>query len=110
MTTLEMKVTGMSCSGCSGTVHNVVVGLSGVSSASVDHASGATTVEHDGSVDSEAIFGAIRDAGFGVSTCGNESCVCANCGCDPCACAKGSNAANEKCKCSNCQCDPCVCN
>ncbi len=105
MATVEMNVTGMSCSGCSGTVHDVLVALGGVSSATVDHASGATTVEHDGSVDSEAIASAVRDAGFGVATC-----LCTNCNCDPCGCTGGSSAANAKCKCTSCQCDPCVCN
>ncbi|WP_446830470.1 heavy-metal-associated domain-containing protein [Candidatus Foliamicus sp.] len=111
MSEMAMKVTGMSCSGCSSTVQGLIAGLAGVSGAEVDLATGATTVTHDGSVAEETVYGAIRDAGFGVSTCGNETCVCANCHCNPCQCAKGAGAsANAACKCTNCQCDPCVCN
>ena len=82
---LEFQVTGMVCSGCSETVARVVGVVSGVSAANVDHESGAAVVDHD-SADAEAIYAAIRDAGFGVRTCGNEYCACPDCHCDPCKC------------------------
>ena len=84
MSGLEFEVTGMVCSGCSETVEGVVSGLSGVSGASVNHESGAAVVDHDGSADAEAVYAAIKDAGFGVRTCGNPNCRCAVCRCDPC--------------------------
>ncbi len=87
MSQLEFKVTGMVCDGCSSTVQKVITGLAGVSSATSDHVSGATSVEHDPSACAPAvIYQAVRDAGFGVSVCGNPACKCSNCHCDPCQC------------------------
>ena len=86
MSRLEFKTTGMVCSGCSTTVVSVLEKMDGVSGVTADHESGATAVERDSSVDDEAIFATVRDAGFGVSACGNPKCKCANCECDPCVC------------------------
>ena len=68
MSKMEFRVTGMMCTGCSDTVQKVLSGLSGVSSASVDLDSGMAAVERDSSIDDDAVHGAVRDAGFGVST------------------------------------------
>ena len=70
MSQLTFEVTGMVCSGCSDTVQRVVGALSGVSGVKVDHESGDAVVDHDGA-DAEAIYAAIKDAGFGVRTGGN---------------------------------------
>ncbi len=78
MSELAFRVTGMVCSGCSDTVQKVVTALPAVSAAQVNHETGAATVTHDGA-DAEAVYTAIRDAGFGV-------CNCVNCKCDPCTC------------------------
>ena len=94
MSQLAFEVTGMVCSGCSDTVQRVVGAVSGVSSAKVDHESGATVVDHDGA-DAEAVYAAINDAGFGVRTTSNAACKCANCRCDPCTCT-----ASKQCNCS----------
>ena len=80
MSELAFRVTGMVCSGCSDTVARVVTALDPVSDAQVDHETGKAQVTHDGSVDADAVYAAIRDAGFGV-------CLCANCKCDPCNCS-----------------------
>ena len=79
MSELAFKVNGMVCSGCSDTVQKVVTAIDGVSGANVDWETGATSVEVGGSVDPDAVYTAIRDAGFGV-------CTCSNCRCDPCSC------------------------
>lgn len=79
MSELTFRVTGMVCSGCSDTVTRVVTALGAVNEAQVDHETGKAQVAHDGTVDEDAVYAAIRDAGFGV-------CLCANCNCDPCNC------------------------
>lgn len=79
MSRLEFKTTGMVCGGCSTTVVSVLEKMDGVSGVTADHESGATALERDSSVDDEAIFAAVRDAGFGV-------CTCDPCTCDPCTC------------------------
>ena len=80
MSELTFTVTGMVCSGCSDTVQKVVTALAPVSAAQVSHETGEATITHDGSVDADAVYAAIRDAGFGV-------CKCVDCKCDPCACS-----------------------
>ena len=85
MSRLEFTVTGMVCSGCSTSVERVAVGVAGVTAASIDHQVGSAVVDHDGSVDAEALYAAIADAGFGVRTCGNAACECSTCRCEPCA-------------------------
>ncbi len=78
---LDVKITGMVCSGCSDTVQKVISGIAGVNSASVDHVSGNASVQLDASADADAVLVAIKDAGFGLSNC-----KCTNCTCDPCLC------------------------
>lgn len=67
MSRLEFRTTGMACGGCSAAVVSALEKMDGVSGVTADHESGATVVERDSSVDDEAIFAAVRDAGFGVS-------------------------------------------
>lgn len=86
MSQLAFKVTGMVCAGCSDTVQKVVTAIDGVSSANVNWETGAAALEVGASVDPGAVYTAIRDAGFGVATCGNPACKCSNCHCDPCQC------------------------
>ena len=66
MSELTFTVTGMVCSGCSDTVQRVVTALGHVSHAVVNHETGDATVTHDGNVDADAVYAAIRDAGFDV--------------------------------------------
>ena len=69
---LEFEITGMVCKACSAAVTRVVTALPGVSGAAVDHASGAATVTCEDSVDAEAVYEAILDAGFGVQSRGAD--------------------------------------
>ena len=87
MSELTFTVTGMVCSGCSETVQRVVAAMDSVSDALVSHETGDATITHDGNVDANAVYAAIRDAGFGVRTCDNDTCKCPNCNCDPCTCS-----------------------
>ena len=63
----QLNVEGMVCEGCSDAVHRVVTAIDGVSAASVDHVTGATSVEHDAGVETAALVAAIRGAGFDVA-------------------------------------------
>ncbi len=87
MSSTEFVVTGMVCSGCSGTVEKLAAGVAGVSAASADAKTGSLTVSHDGSANLDAVQEAVRGGGFGVRACGSAGCQCANCNCDPCQCA-----------------------
>ncbi|MDN4476113.1 heavy metal-associated domain-containing protein [Demequina sp. SYSU T00192] len=67
-TVVELAVSGMTCDGCSSSVEKALTGLTGVRSASVDHASGravvlldAGTAAEDFAFDADA---AIHDAGY----------------------------------------------
>ena len=63
--TLELKVDGMMCGGCEGSVTNVVEKISGVTSVKASHSEKKVTVEGDG-VDAEAVKEAIVKAGFKI--------------------------------------------
>lgn len=86
MTTLEFDVTGMVCEGCSNAVRTMVLSLTGVESAAVDHETGTASVIGDAAMMAAAVHGTIRDGGFGVRACGNPQCACDDCHCNPCAC------------------------
>jgi copper ion binding protein len=63
----ELKVTGMSCSGCAATVENALKGVTGVSSARVDLKAKKATVEFDPAKTSEnELKNAVKKAGYGV--------------------------------------------
>ncbi len=47
LSTVELKVSGMTCSGCAVSVRNALLEIPGVASASVDHETGRTTVQYD---------------------------------------------------------------
>ncbi len=86
MTTLEFDVTGMVCQGCSNAVRTMVLSLTGVESAAVDHETGTASIAGDASMTAAAVHDAIRDGGFGVRACGNPRCTCDDCLCEPCDC------------------------
>ena len=67
----EVRVTGMSCEGCSAAVERVVTAVGGVHEAQVDHVSGNACIGHDDTVAFAAIAEAIRDAGFDVAEGGD---------------------------------------
>lgn len=63
--TLELKVTGMDCKECTGTIANRLRKVLGVVSATVDFESGIAVVRYDGREGMErAAIAAVEDAGF----------------------------------------------
>jgi len=69
MTTLELNVDGMSCSGCSGRLKRLLEANDGVQSAEIVLETKHVTVEYDeASIDVGAIHSTISDAGFTVMT------------------------------------------
>jgi len=62
---IRLRVTGMSCAACAGTVEKAITALPGVSGAVVNVAASAASVRFDpGEVDTGRIIGAVRDAGY----------------------------------------------
>ncbi len=61
------RITGMSCAACSARVEKAAVSVKGISSASVNLATGKLTVDL-GNATEEMLFSAIRKAGYGIST------------------------------------------
>ncbi|WP_062382671.1 heavy-metal-associated domain-containing protein [Demequina iriomotensis] len=110
-TVLDLAVSGMTCDGCSSTVHDALVALPGVRSASVDHATGRAVVllapeasAEDFAFEADA---AVHDAGYtlesarvlelatvgddeGVTSCGGDG----GCGCG--GAAEASDKAKAK--------------
>ena len=68
---IELHITGMTCTGCSGTVRGALEATPGVVSASVDHETGLALVTTDGSVPAEdlefALDEAVESAGYRVA-------------------------------------------
>lgn len=62
-----LKVTGMSCSGCSANVERALKGVAGVSAASVDLKGSQATVEYDPAKTNEKeMAAAVKKAGYGA--------------------------------------------
>jgi copper chaperone CopZ len=70
-TTIDLTVTGMTCTGCSGTVRAALEGTPGVAAADVDHMTGTARVTPDGSVPAAdlafALDEAVERAGYRVA-------------------------------------------
>lgn len=66
--TVELGISGMTCTGCSSSIEGALVALAGVRSASVDHVSGTAVVLLDPAVDAEGFAfeadAAVHDAGY----------------------------------------------
>lgn len=62
--TVELSVSGMTCSGCASTVTRVLSRVAGVTAARVDLASGRASVE--GTVRAEELIRAVQAAGYDV--------------------------------------------
>ncbi len=68
---IEFHVNGMTCEGCVGTVRRSLGSLPGVGALSIDLETGRASVEFDESrVREEALFAAVRQAGYGVDRIG----------------------------------------
>lgn len=63
----SVKVTGMHCAACSGRVERTIAKIQGVSSVSVNLATGIASVSYSGSVTESMIMDKIRDLGFGAA-------------------------------------------
>ena len=67
-TTVELAISGMTCTGCSSSIESALTGLAGVRSASVDHATGRAVVLLDAEASAEDFAfdadAAIHDAGY----------------------------------------------
>lgn len=62
-----LKVTGMSCSGCSAAVERALKRVTGVSSVNVDLKAGQASVEYDPAKASDKdLADAVKKAGYGV--------------------------------------------
>ncbi len=61
------SVPDMTCGHCKTTVENAVSSLDGVRSAEVNLEAKTVTVDHDETVDSTSIVGAIEEAGYQVA-------------------------------------------
>jgi copper chaperone len=68
METLSMKVQGMTCNGCVGSVTRVLKAVPGVADAQVTLSPGAATVTYDpAKTDVAHLRSAIEDAGYDVA-------------------------------------------
>jgi P-type Cu+ transporter len=64
---ITLKVTGMSCSGCSANVEKALKSVKGVSAAKVDLAGKKASVDYDPAVTNESEMAkAVKKAGYGV--------------------------------------------
>jgi len=69
MQQIELKVDGMTCSGCSGRLKRVLEATDGINSAEVVLETKQVTVDYDEtSIGASVIHEAISDAGFSVMT------------------------------------------
>ena len=67
LSTVEIKVEGMTCTGCENTVTNAIMELSGINHAKLSHTLGNAIVEFDGSkTNKEEIVNAINESGYKV--------------------------------------------
>ncbi len=73
MKTEILKVTGMSCGGCTSNVTNALKALSGVSDVEVSLSAGEATVQYNEQLTSpEQLKLAVKEAGYGVDASGTE--------------------------------------
>jgi copper chaperone len=69
MQTEHLKVTGMSCGGCTGTVTRALKAVNGVADADVSLSAGEAIVQYDEKLTTPGhLKSAIEAAGYGVST------------------------------------------
>jgi copper ion binding protein len=66
MEKIVLTVEGMSCAHCENAVKKAVSALDGVASVAVDLPAKTVSIEHDGTVSTDAIKEAIEDQGYDV--------------------------------------------
>jgi copper chaperone len=64
MSTVTVTVTGMTCGHCAASVREEVENIPGVTSVDVDLISGKVTIDSDGPIQTDAIQGAVEEAGY----------------------------------------------
>ena len=64
MKTTQLKVLGMTCNGCAGSVTRALQAVPGVRSVNVDLQGGRATVEHEDSADPATLLEAVREQEF----------------------------------------------
>ncbi len=68
MQTEHLKVTGMTCGGCTSNVTHALQAIEGVDDVKVSLAAGEATVQYDERLTSpEQLKSAVKDAGYGVN-------------------------------------------
>ena len=65
--TTELKVEGMSCGHCVGSVKEAVEAVAGVRDVQVSLAEGSVRIESEGALDTAAVIAAISEAGYSVA-------------------------------------------
>jgi len=68
MSTVTVTVAGMTCGHCASSVREEVASIPGVTGVDVDLASGAVTIDSEQQVESEAIKGAVEEAGYQLAS------------------------------------------
>jgi copper chaperone len=68
MSTVTVTVAGMTCGHCASSVREEVAGIPGVTAVDVDLASGTVTIDSERQVESEAIKGAVEEAGYQLAS------------------------------------------
>jgi copper ion binding protein len=64
MSTVTVRVAGMTCAHCASSVHDEVGSIAGVTAVDVDLSTGKVTVESDNPVDNDALKAAVEEAGY----------------------------------------------
>lgn len=68
MQTVILKVTGMTCGGCTSAVTRALVAVDGVHNVNISLAGGETKVDFDENITSaEKLTAAVQDAGYGIN-------------------------------------------
>lgn len=65
--TQTLSVQGMTCGGCARHVHDALVAIAGVRSASVDVEHAQATIESDAAIPREQIVSALDEAGYALA-------------------------------------------
>lgn len=88
MSTLRLKIEGMTCTGCARHVEEALEGIEGVTGARVDYSAGSGTIELTGGTAERQVVGAVERAGYrarverrgGVATLSEPGACCADAG------------------------------
>ena len=68
MSTVTVRVNGMSCGHCVSSVREEVGAIPGVTAVDVDLASGKVTIDSEHQVEAEAIQSAVEEAGYQLAS------------------------------------------